>query len=63
MNYADIGRQAASLSQRLFHKIPPDLLGTIVPPDHVHQSINRKSGTYLGLPLTSTVLEQFDEQY
>lgn len=63
LNYADIGRQAASLSQRLLHKMPPSLLGTIVPPDHVHQAINRKSGAYLGLQIDSTVLRQFDEQY
>lgn len=63
MNYADIGRQAARLSQRLLRETPPALLGTIVPPDHMHQSINRKSAIYLGLTLTSTVLRQFDEQY
>jgi len=63
MNYADIGRQAASLSTRLLSETPPAILGTIVPPDHLQQAINRKSGTYLGFPLTSTVLRQFDEQY
>jgi putative ABC transport system substrate-binding protein len=63
MNYADIGRQAARLSTRLLSETPPAILGTIVPPDHLQQAINRKSGTYLGLPLTSTVLRQFDEQY
>jgi putative ABC transport system substrate-binding protein len=63
INYADIGRQAARLSQRLLRETPPTLLGTIVPPDHVHQSINLKSGTYLGFQIDSTVLKQFDEQY
>jgi len=63
MNYADIGRQAARLLQRLLRETPPALLGTMVPPEHVHQAINRKSAAYLGLPLTSTVLRQFDEQY
>jgi len=63
MNYADIGRQAARLSTRLLSETPPTILGTMVPPDHLQQAINRKSGTYLGFPLTSTVLGQFDEQY
>jgi len=63
MNYADIGRQAARLSQRLLSETPPAILGTIVPPDRVHQSINRKSATFLGLPINATVLRQFDEQY
>ena len=63
MNYADIGLQAASLSQRVLGETPPAILGTIMPPDHVHQAINPKSGTYLGLPLTPAVLRQFDEQY
>jgi putative ABC transport system substrate-binding protein len=63
MNYADIGRQAARLSTRLLSETPPAILGTIVPPDHLQQAINLKSGTYLGFQLTSTVLRQFDEQY
>ena len=63
MNYADIGRQAARLSQRLLSETPSAILGTIVPPDHVLQSINQKSATYLGLPINATVLRQFDEQY
>jgi putative ABC transport system substrate-binding protein len=63
MNYADIGGQAARLSTRLLSETPPAILGTIVPPDHLQKAINRKSGAYLGFPLTSTVLRQFDEQY
>ena len=63
MNYTDIGRQAARLSQRLLGDMPPALLGTIMPPDHVHQSINRKSVSYLGLQIDSTILRKFDEQY
>jgi putative ABC transport system substrate-binding protein len=63
MNYADIGRQAAGLPTRLLSETPPAILGTIVPPDHLQQAINRKSGTYLGFQLTSTVLRQFNEQY
>lgn len=63
MNYADIGRQAARLSTRLVSETPPAILGAIVPPDHLQQAINRKSGIYLGFQLTSTVLRQFDEQY
>ena len=63
MNYADIGRQAARLSPRLVGETPSPILGTIMLPDKIRQSINRKSGTYLGYPLTSTVLREFDEQY
>ncbi len=63
INYKDIGRQAARLSQQLVNKNPSRVLGTILPPDQVRQSINRASGTYLGFPLPSNVLEQFDEQY
>ena len=63
MNYADIGHQAARLSQRLASDPPSDLLGTILPPDRVQQGINRKSGTYLGFPLIPPLLRQFDEQY
>lgn len=63
MSYADIGRQAARLAPRLLGETPSPILGTIMPPDQVRQSINRKSGTYLGYPLTSTVLREFDEQY
>lgn len=63
INYKDIGRQAARLSQRLVDTPPSGLLGTILPSDQVRQSINRASATYLGFPLPSTVLGQFDEQY
>lgn len=63
INYADIGRQAAILAQRLLRETPSALLGTIVPPRHVRHAINRKSGAYLGFQIDSTVLRQFDEQY
>lgn len=63
MNYADIGRQAAGLSAGLVSQTPPSILGTMVPPDHLQQAINRKSGTFLGFPLTPTVLREFNEQY
>ena len=63
INYKDIGRQAARLSQQLVSNTPSDLLGTILPPDQIRQSINRASGTYLGFPLPPNVLGQFDEQY
>ena len=59
MNYADIGRQAARLSQELIGETPSPILGTIIPPDRVAQSINKKSGMFLGFPLTPTVLRQF----
>jgi len=63
MNYADIGRQAAGLSTGLLSETPPAILGTIVPSDYLQQAINRKSGTFLGYPLTPTVLREFNEQY
>jgi putative ABC transport system substrate-binding protein len=63
INYADIGRQAARLSTRLLSETPPAILGTIVSPDYIQQAINRNSGTFLGYPLTPTVLREFNEQY
>jgi len=63
MNYADIGRQAARLSTRLLSETPPAILGTMVPPDYLQQAINRKSGTFLGYPLSPKVLREFNEQY
>jgi putative ABC transport system substrate-binding protein len=63
MNYADIGRQAAGLATSLLSVTPPAILGTIVPPDDLQQAINRKSGNFLGYPLTPTVLREFNEQY
>ena len=62
-NYADLGKQAGRLSQDLLGENSSHMLGTMVPPEDVHQSINQKSAEYLGLPLPSQILRQFDEQY
>ena len=62
-HHADIGNQAAKLSQQLVGQTSHSLLGKILPPEHVHQSINQKSARYLGLFLTQDVLSQFDEQF
>jgi putative tryptophan/tyrosine transport system substrate-binding protein len=62
-HYADIGNQAARLSQRLVGQASPSLLGTIIPPERVQQSINQKSARYLSLSLTPDVLREFDEQF
>jgi putative ABC transport system substrate-binding protein len=61
--YADIGKQAAQLSQQLVRETSPSLLGTIIPPEGVHQSINQKSARFLGLSLTPDLLRPFDEQF
>ncbi len=62
-HYADIGKQAARLSQQLVVQTSPSLLGTIISPERVHQSINQKTARFLSLSLTSDVLRQFDEQF
>ncbi|WNM59082.1 ABC transporter substrate-binding protein [Candidatus Nitrospira allomarina] len=63
VHYADIGTQAAQLTQQLARQTPSSVLGTIIPPKRVHQSINQKSARYLGLSLTPDVLRQFDERF
>jgi putative ABC transport system substrate-binding protein len=62
-HYADIGKQAARLSQQLVGQTSPSLLGTIIPPERVQQSINQKSARFLSLSLTPDVLRQFDEKF
>ncbi len=62
-HYADIGKQAARLSQQLIGQTSPSLLGTIIPPERVQQSINQKSARFLSLSLTPDVLRQFDELF
>jgi len=62
-HYADIGKQAARLSQQLIGQTSSSLLGTIIPPEHIDQAINQKSARYLSLSLTPDVLRQFDEQF
>ena len=61
--YADIGTQAAKLTQQLARQTSSSFLGTILSPERVHQSINQKSAMYLGLSLTPDVLRQFDERF
>ncbi len=62
-NYADLGRHAAALVPTLLTPMASSNLGTMVPPDVVHQAINVKSARYLGLPLTPDILRTFDEHY
>ena len=61
--YADIGTQAAQLTQQLARKTSSSFLGTMISPERVHQSINQKSARYLGMSLTPDVLRQFDERF
>jgi len=63
LNYADLGRHAATLVPRLLTSTASSLLGTMVPSGVVHQAINMKSARYLGLPLTPEILRSFDEHY
>lgn len=63
VRYADIGTQAARLTQQLAKQTSSSVLGTIIPPERVHQSINQKSAKYLGLSLTPDVLRHFDERF
>lgn len=63
LHYSDIGKQAAQLAQQLIDQPSPSVLGTIIPPVRIHQSINQKSARYLSLSLTPDVLRQFDEQF
>ena len=62
-NYADLGRHAATLVPTLLTPTVSSNLGTMVPPNVVHQAINVKSARYLGLPLTPDILRAFDEHY
>ncbi len=62
-NYADLGRHAATLVPTLLTPMVSSNLGTMVPPDVLHQAINVKSARYLGLPLTPDILRDFDEHY
>ena len=63
LNYADLGRHAASLLPRLLASTTSTILGTMIPPDVIHYAINVKSAKYLGLLLTPDDLRSFDEQY
>ncbi|HBP86643.1 MAG TPA: ABC transporter substrate binding protein [Nitrospirales bacterium] len=64
-DYADFGKQAAQLSQQLIGPTSSSLslMGTIIPPERLHQSINQKSARYLSLSLTPDILRQFDEHF
>jgi putative tryptophan/tyrosine transport system substrate-binding protein len=61
--YADIGKQAAKISQQLVEQPSSSLRKTLITPDRVHQSINQKSARYLSFSLTPDVVRQFDEQF
>ncbi len=61
--YEDLGRHAATLVPTLLTPMVSSNLGTMIPPDVVHQAINVKSARYLGLPLTPDILRAFDEHY
>jgi putative ABC transport system substrate-binding protein len=63
VHYGDIGKQAAGLSQQLVGQTSPSPMGTLIPPERVHTSINQKAASYLSLSLTQDVLRQFDEQF
>ena len=63
LNYADMGRHAATLVPILLAPTPSSILGTMVPPDVVHKAINVNSARYLGLLLTPDILRSFDEHY
>jgi putative ABC transport system substrate-binding protein len=63
LNYADLGRHAASLVPRLLASTASSILGTMIPPDVIHHSINVKSAQYLGLLLTPDNLRSFNEHY
>ncbi|MEE8124313.1 MAG: ABC transporter substrate binding protein [Nitrospirales bacterium] len=63
LNYEDIGKQAATTVQNLLGRAPHPVLGTILPPDRIHQSINQKAAQFLGFSLTPDILRAFDEQY
>ncbi len=64
IHYADIGKQAAQLTQQLVGSASPSqFFGTIRPPERIYQSINQKSARYLILSLPQDVLRQFDEHF
>ena len=63
LHYTDIGEQAASLASTLFQKPQSPLLGTSLMPMRIHQSVNQKTATFLGIPLPSPILRQFHEQF
>jgi len=62
-HYVEIGEQAARISQQLVGQTSSSLLGTIIPPERIHQAINQKSAKFLSISLTPDVLKQFDEQF
>ena len=63
LNYEDIGKQAASVAQKLLDEAPRLEMGKILPPDRIHQSINQKTAQYLGFSLTPNILREFNERY
>ncbi len=63
LDYADIGKQAAKIAQQTLSPSATPITGAMVPPERIHRSINRKTATYLSVPLNSTIMGHFDEQY
>ncbi|MDR4493356.1 MAG: ABC transporter substrate-binding protein [Nitrospirales bacterium] len=63
LQYADTGRQAATLAIDLLRNAKSPVLGTSVMPNTVRRSVNQKTATYLGLSLTPQLLRQFDERF
>jgi len=59
----DIGKRAARLSHQLASQTSPSLLGRIISPGRVRQSINLRSARHLGLSLPLDVLRQFNEHF
>lgn len=62
-HFADIGTQAAQLTEQIIRQTSSSLFGKIIPPEPVHQSINQKSARYLGFSFTPDVLRKFDERF
>jgi putative ABC transport system substrate-binding protein len=62
-HYVDIGSQAAVVARKLGGPASHRLLGTMVPPERIHQSINLKSARYLHISLSPDTLRKFDEQF
>ncbi len=63
LKYADIGQQAATLSQDLVGTKPGPALGTMMRTKKIHRSINKKSAKFLGYTLSPPMLRKFDEHF
>ncbi|MCA9467575.1 MAG: ABC transporter substrate-binding protein [Nitrospira sp.] len=63
LHYTDIGHQAATLATTLLKNAQSPVVGTVLMPNQVHQSINEKTATFLGITLPPHILRQFDERF